>query len=398
MTNAQLAAAFDQIADILDFQGANPFRVRAYRNGARVVGDYSESLAAIVRESPDELTKIEGIGAELALKIKTLVLTGELPFLKELQAQVPESVLALMRIPGLGPKKAAVLHKELGVQSLDQLRAACEAGEVRKLKGFGEKTEQLILKGIGQAEVANKRILWAEADLVVAALREHLRPTPGITQLEFAGSYRRGKDTIGDLDVLVTSSEPSAIMDAFGGFAEVAEVITRGDTKMSVRTHKGLQIDLRVVPQESFGAALQYFTGSKEHNVTLRGLAKDRGLKINEYGVFQVEGERETRVCGATEEEVYAALDLPLFPPESRENRGEFALADAGDLPRLIEVDDIRGDLHMHTHATDGSALIAEMVAAARARGLSYIAITDHSQGVSMARGLNSERRLAQWA
>ena len=397
MTNAHIADAFDLIGDILDFQGANPFRVRAYRNSARTIRDYPEPLAAMVETGKAKLTEIEGIGDDLASKIITLVQTGALPQLEELKKAVPDSVLALLRIPGVGPKKAAALHKQLNILTLEQLKAACEGGKVRELKGFGEKTEQIILQGISIAAQAGLRLYWAEADQVVQELREHFRGCKSIEQLEFGGSYRRGKETVGDLDILIVAANPTEAMDRLASFPEVTQIQTRGETKMSVRIANGFQVDLRVVPAESFGAALQYFTGSKEHNVILRGRAKDQGLKINEWGVFRVKGDKETRLCGATEKEVYDTLQLPVFPPEIREGRREFEWAAAGELPELITVDDIRGDLHMHTTATDGSASIEEMIAAARERGLSYIAITDHSQRVSMARGLTPERLLEQW-
>ena len=397
MTNAHIADAFDLIGDILDFQGANPFRVRAYRNSARTIRDYPEPLAGMVETGKQKLVEIDGIGDDLAAKIITLVQTGSLPQLEELKKQVPDSVLALLRIPGVGPKKAAALHKELKILTLEQLKAACEAGQVRELKGFGEKTEQLILQGIGIASQAGQRLYWAEADQIVQELREHFRGCKSIKQLEFGGSYRRGKETIGDLDILVVAPDPTEAMDCLASFPETTTVIGRGETKMSIRIASGFQVDLRVVPAESFGAALQYFTGSKEHNIILRGRAKDQGLKISEWGVFRVKGEKETRIAGATEQEVYDTLKLPVFPPEIREGRREFEWADAGKLPELITLEDIRGDLHMHTTASDGSASIEEMIAAARAQGLSYIAITDHSQRVSMARGLNGERLLEQW-
>jgi DNA polymerase (family 10) len=397
MTNSHIADAFDLIGDILDFQGANPFRVRAYRNSARTIRDYTEPLAAMVETQKEKLTEIEGIGDDLAAKIITLVSTGSLPMLEDLKKQVPDSVLALLRIPGLGPKKAAALHKQLGIQTLEQLKAACDEHKVRELKGFGEKTEQLILQGMSIAHQASQRLYWAEADQFVQALRDHFKPCKSIEQLEFAGSYRRGKETVGDLDILVVAKKPDEAMDCLEKFPETTQVIGRGDTKMSIRTANGFQIDLRVVPAESFGAALQYFTGSKEHNVILRGRAKDNGLKINEWGVFRIKGDKETRIGGTTEAEIYDTLKLPLFPPEIREGRREFDWAEAGDLPDLITVEDIRGDLHMHTTASDGSASIEEMIAAAKERGLSYIAITDHSQRVSMAHGLDPKRLLAQW-
>ncbi len=393
MNNAQIAAAFDEMADILEFQGANPFRVRAYRNAARAMMDLGEQLATMVAEKRP-LTDLQGIGKDLAEKIETLVMTGDLKQWKELREQVPASVLAMLRVPGMGPKKAAVLHKELGIQSLDMLRAACEQQKVRELKGFGAKTEEQILKGLDFAATTTVRFLWKQADDYAQALRAFLADCPSIEKLELAGSYRRGKETVGDLDIVVVSSDHRQVMDRFADFPGIADVLARGETKMSVRLIQGLQVDLRVIPAESFGAAMQYFTGSKEHNVVLRGRAKAAGLKINEWGVFR----GEERIAGETEEGVYQTLGLPWIAPELRENRKEYEWADANQLPELITVDDIRGDLHMHTTATDGKATLAEMVAAAQARGLSYIAITDHSQRVTMANGLDGPRLLQQWA
>jgi DNA polymerase (family 10) len=399
MTNARIADVFEQIADLLEFQGANPFRVRAYRNGARTIRDYPEALSAILADPERKLTDLEGLGKDLAQKCRVLIASGKLPFLDELRAQVPESVLALLRIPGLGPKKAAALHRQLGIQDLDQLQAACEAQQVRTLKGFGEKTEKLILDGLAHARsaAAEARLYWADADQIVQELVAHLRDCPGLERLEPAGSYRRGKETVGDLDLLVVAKESGAVMDRLAEFPRVDETILRGGTKMSVRLDNGFQVDLRVVPERSFGAAWQYFTGSKEHNVILRGRAKQLGLKVNEWGVFRVTPGKETYLAGATEADVYAALGWPEFPPELREARQEFDWAARAGLPDLITLDDIRGDLHMHTTATDGQASLREMVDAARHRGLRYIAITDHSQRVSMAGGLNPDRLLRQW-
>lgn len=401
MTNQEIAAVFEQIADLLEYQSANPFRVRAYRNGAKKISELTEPLAAIADDESRSLTDLEGIGKDLAEKIETLLSTGTLPMLEELQAQIPAGVLTLSRIPGVGPKKAAALHKELGISSLAELRAACEQQRVRGLKGFGAKTEETILKGLAIAEDAGVRMRWADAETVVDALLEHMNGEPAIQQMEIAGSYRRGRDTIGDLDLLVDATNVKAVMDRFGSFAQVQETIARGDTKMAVRLASGLQVDLRVVPAESFGAALQYFTGSKEHNVIMRGRAKQQGLKVSDWGVFRIEdadGEpKETYIAGRTEEEVYAAIGLPWFPPEMREAREEYNWAAAGELPTLVTIEDIRGDLHMHTTASDGQDSIEEMVAAACARGLSYIAITDHSKRVSMAHGLDGERLRRQW-
>jgi DNA polymerase (family 10) len=409
MTNAEIADAFDQVADILEFQGANQFRVRAYRNAARTIRDLPESAADIVADSSRKLTDIEGIGKDLADKIAALATTGRLEMLEELKQQVPESVLSMMRVPGLGPKRAAMLFKELKVTTLEELRAACEAHKVRELKGFGAKTEDSILGGLQFAAEADKRVLWAEADDLVQEILAHMRGCPALEQIEAAGSYRRGRDTVGDLDFLAvtrstgcpaggtrlpgTRLRVAVVMDHFASYAGLAEVQSRGETKLTARLRSGLHVDLRVVPAESFGAAMQYFTGSKAHNVVVRGLAKERGLKVNEYGVFR----GDEQIAGRNEEEVYAALDLPCFPPEMREARREFQWAAEGPLPRLLELGDIRGDLHMHSTWTDGQATIEQMALAAKARGLKYIAMTDHSKRVTMVNGLDETRILKQW-
>jgi len=394
MTNHEIAAVFGQVADLLEFQGANPFRVRAYRNAARTIHDFSQSIAGIVEDPERSLTDIEGIGKDLAEKIATLIETGSLPMLDELLAEIPESVLAILRVPGLGPKRAATLFNELHVTTLDELRDACATHKVQKLKGFGAKTEAAILQGLDIAGEADRCILWAEADEHAQAILAHLRQCKAVEQIEAAGSYRRGKETVGDLDFLVVAGKAKEPMDRLAEYEGTTSVIARGETKMSVRLGGGLQVDLRVVPAESFGAALQYFTGSKEHNIVLRGRAKDAGLKINEYGVFR--GEKQ--IAGRTEDEVYAALKLPCIPPELREARQEFEWADAGQLPKLIELDDIQGDLHTHTGWSDGTASIEEMAEAARRRGLKYLAITDHSKRVAMANGLDGRRLRQQWA
>ncbi len=405
MQNAEIAAALDEIADLLEFEGANQFRVRAYRNASRVIHDLAEPAERIVAAANRKLTDLSGIGADLAEKIATLVLTGSIPALEELRAKVPESVLALLRIPGLGPKKAAVLFKELSIATLDQLRAACEAHRVRELKGFGAKTEETILAGIGLAASPEaQRMYWNDADAIAQTILTHLRVCQSIRRMDAAGSYRRGKETIGDLDIVVESADGAEVMDRLGELPDSEKVLARGDTKMSVRLGRGLQVDLRIVPEKSYGAALVYFTGSKQHNIVLRGLAKDRGLKINEYGVFRVaknaaDDDEPTGqyVCGRTEAEVYEQLELPLIPPELREARLEWDWAKLDPRPKLIEAADIQGDLHMHTTESDGKATLAEMVAAARQRGLKYIAITDHSQRTSMAHGLDGTRLRRQW-
>jgi DNA polymerase (family 10) len=407
VTNAEIAAAFDTVADLLEYQGSNVFRVRAYRNAARTIGTMVESLAT-VRRAPDRgLTDLEGIGADLAGKIETLLDSGKLPLLDELQKQVPAVVFELMRVPGLGPKKVKTLVDELAIDSLDALEKACREGRVEDIKGFGAKTQAAILENIGFAkDPAHSRLLWNEADDIARQLIDWMRQCPESRQVEGAGSWRRGKETVGDLDLVVDSDAPGAVMDHLEQWPGATGVLQRGDTKTSLRGPRGVQIDLRVVDSGSFGAALQYFTGSKEHNVRLRSRARDRSLTINEYGVFRLEPSasddarpaKGRSVAGRTEAEVYEAVGLPWIPPELREGGDEIALAERGELPVLVELADMRGDLHMHTTATDGEDTLAEMVRAAVARGLSYIAITDHGQRVTMARGLDAKRLLKQWA
>jgi DNA polymerase (family 10) len=405
VTNAEIAAVFEEIADLLEFKGENAFRIRAYRNAARHVEGMVESLAGVRADPARRLTDIDGIGSDLAAKIETLLDGMPLKMLEDLREAVPASAFDVMRVPGLGPKKARILVEQLGIDSLDALETACQEGRVRGLKGFGAKTEAAILENVGFAKnPENSRLLWHDADLLVQRQIEHLRSCPEVRRVEGAGSWRRGRQTVGDLDIVVDSDDVAAVMDHFSSSPDVQAVLLRGETKMSVRINGDVQVDLRVVQAASFGAALQYFTGSKEHNVMIRGRARDRGLSVNEYGVFpiaageKVVGARErTPQHGATEEEVYAAVGLPWIPPELREGRDEVVWAEGGCLPTLITVEDIRGDLHMHTHATDGEDSLADMAAAAIARGLSYIAITDHGQRVRMAHGLDASRLLRQW-
>ena len=397
MENGQISAQITKLADLLEFQGANSFKIRAYRRGARVIKDSTESFSTMAQSDPSVLLEVDGIGKGVAEKITQLIQEGEISEINEILETVPATVLDILRIPGLGPKKAAALYQELGIQTLEQLQAACEAGEVQKLKGFAAKTEKSILEGMAIATAANERIYWSEADQLASSLSSHLNQCESIGQLEFAGSYRRGRETVGDLDILVVSQDPASVMAHFGNYPDLEQIIVQGDTKMSIRVGNSFQVDLRVVEADAFGAALQYFTGSKDHNVEVRGRAKQLGMKINEYGVFQVDGDSETYIAGATESEVYEALGMPCFAPELREARTEFDWAAQNALPDLIEVAQIQGDLHMHTTATDGKASIEEMADAAHARGLKYIAITDHSQRVSVANGLDAERLLAQW-
>lgn len=389
--NADVAAVFEEMADLLEIEGSNPFRIRAYRNAARTLRDLPREVGAMLDEGED-LTELPGIGEDLAGKIKEIVQTGTAVALEEHRKKVPKTLTELLRIPGIGPKRVKALYHDLGIRTLDQLQKAAQDGLVRSLQGFGEKTERYILSHLKERAGEEKRFQLAVATQYAEALVTYLRESLGVKQVVVAGSYRRAKETIGDLDILVTTALGSPVMDRFTSYPEVQEVLAHGATKSSVRLASKLQVDVRVVPEDSYGAALQYFTGSKAHNVALRHLAQQRGLKINEYGVFR--GDRS--VAGATEESVYAAVGLPWIPPELRENRGEFEAARAGCLPALVEVADLKGDLHSHTKATDGRNSIREMAEAARARGLEYLGITDHSRRLTMAKGLDPKRLFEQ--
>lgn len=392
MKNEQIAQCFELLADLLEIQGANPFRIRAYRNAARTISSTAQSLADLVASQQD-LTSLEGIGKDLAAQIREIITTGHHTQLEELQEQIPPGVLDMLRIPGVGPKKVAVFFKDLHLTSLDELQAAAEAGRLSELKGFGKKTEQSILQNIAQARQAAQRISIADARAASEAIVEDLLKLPGVRNASAAGSCRRRKETCGDLDVLATCDDADIPMNALATHPLVDSVLQRGDTKQRVRLKTGVELDLRVVPEESYGAALQYFTGSKEHNVVVRQRAKDLGLKVNEYGVFR----GEEYVAGRTEEDVYAAIGLPWMPPELRENRLEFNMIETGGIPELVTLSDIQGDLHMHTTASDGAGTIEQMAEAARERGLRYIAITDHSKRVSMANGLDAVRLRKHW-
>ncbi|MGQ9686975.1 MAG: DNA polymerase/3'-5' exonuclease PolX, partial [Thiobacillaceae bacterium] len=389
--NADIAAIFEEIADLLEIQGANPFRVRAYRNAARTVGEFGRELAAMIAKG-QALPKIPGIGEDLARKIHEIATTGKSTFLERLHRELPETITELLHVPGLGPKKVKALYDQLRVDSLDDLRAAAQAGRIRMLPGFGEKTEQHILEALRVRADESRRFKRPVAAQYAEALARHLRAAQGVGRVEIAGSYRRCRETVGDIDLLVTASDSGPVMARFTGYDEVAEVLSQGETRASVVLRCGLQVDLRVVPEASYGAALLYFTGAKAHNIALRKRAQARGLKLNEYGVFR--GERP--IAGETEASVYAALGLPWIPPELREDRGEVEWAERGPLPELVTRADLKGDLHCHTKASDGANTLREMAEAARARGLSYLAITEHSQRLRMARGLDTSRLLRQ--
>jgi DNA polymerase (family 10) len=377
--NADIAAAFEEIADLLELGDENPFRVRAYRNAARVVGGLSLDLAATLAEGA-ELPKLPGIGADLAGKIREIAATGSCKLLAQLRRRFPAGITALLALPGLGPKRVRAL-RAARIGSLEDLRRAARAGKLPALPGFGEKTAQRIVDA-AQAQLAAPR----RFKLALAA--QYAEPLAKYLGAVVAGSYRRRKDTVGDLDFLVVSDEPEKVGARFVKYPEVKEVLASGTTRSSVRLASGIQADLRVVPRESYGAALHYFTGSKSHNIAVRKLGIARGLKINEYGVWR----GEKRVAGETEESVYAAVGLPYIEPELRENQGELEAARRGALPRLVELADLRGDLHAHTSATDGRNTVREMALAAKARGLEYFAVTDHSRRLAMAHGLDPRR------
>ena len=390
MTNAQIAAAFKEIANRLEILGENPFRVRSYRKAARICGDMPAALADMLARDED-LTKIDGIGKSTAEKIAELVGTGTCATLGELRIKLPATLTELLTIESLGPKKVKLLYEQVGVAGVEDLARAARDGKLETLPGFGTKSVEKILAGIDRYRRAAGRFLLsrgiATAERIIGQLADLAE------RIDYAGSTRRGKETIGDVDILAVSADGGAIMDRFVAMDDVEEVIARGRTKCSVRLSDGLQVDLRVVPAESFGAAMHYFTGSKEHNVAVRDRAKHRGLKVNEYGVFK--GEAEQRVGGAEEADVFEAVGLPYIEPELREDRGELAAAEAGKLPELIELADIRGDLQMHTTESDGKHSIREMAEAARVLGYEYIAITDHSKSTRIANGLD-ETRLAK--
>lgn len=390
--NADIAAIFDEIADLLEIQGENTFRVRAYRNAARTVGEFPRDLKVLI-DSGGGLPKLPGVGADLAGKITEICSTGACALLVELHKKLPAAISALLALPGLGPKRVKVLHDALEVNTLEDLERALRSGRVREIPGFGEKTEQHLLQALAVRSGEGHRFKLAVAMQYAIPLVAHLKRVHGVREAVAAGSLRRMRETVGDVDILVAAGAraSAAVMEAFCTYDEVAEVRARGETRSTVVLRCGLQVDLRVVTPPSYGAALHYFTGSKAHNIAVRRLGQERGLKINEYGVFR----GEQRVAGETEESVFKAVGLAYIPPELREDRGEIEAARANRLPRLIERRDLKGDLHVHTKATDGRNTMREMAAAAHEAGLSYIAITDHSRRLTVARGLDP-RRLSQ--
>ncbi|AUX23876.1 DNA polymerase III [Sorangium cellulosum] len=387
MENVDIARVFEEVADLLEIQDESPFRVRAYRTAARTLGALGEPVAGLLeREGAGALTALPGIGKDLAGKIVELLETGELSLLKELTAKTPESLVGMMRIPSLGPRRARLLHDSLGVATVDELEEAARSGRLVGVRGFGEKLAATILDGCLKRRATAGRVRLADAEAQVEPLLRHLRAAREALVVEVAGSLRRRKETVGDVDILVCARRGEPVAARLLSYPEIKQVLARGATKCSVVLRSGLQIDLRVVPPASYGAALHYFTGSKAHNITVRTLGVARGLKINEYGVFR--GDR--RIGGQAEEDVFRAVGLPWIPPELREDAGEIEAARARRLPELVEVGAIRGDLHVHTTYTDGRDELEAMVRACAARGYDYVAITDPTRAVRVAGGLDA--------
>jgi DNA polymerase (family X) len=385
--NSDVARIFNQVADLLEIESANPFRIRAYRNASRTVAGLPKRVSDMV-EDGESLDDLPGIGKDLAGKIKEIVETGTLSQLEEIEKRTPPDLGELMKIPGLGGKRVRALHKDLGISTTEELKEKAKQGEIRKLAGFGEKTEQKLLQEIEEAAGQGERVRIFEAEETAEDLLRYFKKVKGIKSITVAGSYRRRKETVGDLDILVSCRKDSKVMEAFVEYDEVKRITAKGSTKSSVVLRSGLQVDLRKVPAVCYGAALHYFTGSKAHNIAIRKIGVKKKLKINEYGVFK----GDKRVAGKKEEEVYQRVDLPYIEPELREDNGEIEAARLGTLPKLVTLDDLRGDLHAHTKETDGHNTLEEMAEAAKKRGYEYLAITEHSKRVTMVGGFDAAK------
>lgn len=389
--NAEIADQFTKMADLLEIEGANPFRIRAYRNAARTISGLSENLADLIANNAD-LTELPYIGEDLASKIKQIVETGELAALKDEEKHVPLILSQLMTLEGLGPKRVKLLYDTLNIKSIQDLETALQNNTLSKIKGFGEKISQKIKQSIQyQSEYAHRYSL-IEAMPIAERLITFLKKIPGIDKVEVAGSFRRRKETVGDLDVVISAKNPAQIIKKFVQYDEIREILAEGTTRSSVKLSSGIQVDIRAIPTQNYGAALFYFTGSKAHNIALRKMAMQKGLKINEYGIYK----KNQVIAGKTEAEIYNTFGLAYIEPELREDNGEIAAAKKNQLPHLITLEDIRGDLHAHTNATDGANSLAAMVDAAKAKGYEYLAITDHSQHLRVANGLNTKQVFAQ--
>jgi len=399
MENKDLARIFSEIADILEIQEANPFRIRSFRRTAQIIRDLTFNGVQACQEDPEKLRKISGIGEGTIKKVQEIAETGASQEHEDLKGQIPPSLLTLLELQNLGPKKISLFWKTLNIGTIDELEKAAREEKLRSLPGMGEKSEAKILKAIADHRLLQGRFRLDDGIEICQGLIEYLKSKVKLKRISPAGSVRRRRETVGDIDILVTCDSPLEAIDAFIGYPDVQEVLSQGETKVSVVLRRGLQADLRVLEDESFGAALQYFTGSKAHNVALRERAKRMGYKISEYGLYRLDDGKEDppkKVAGEDEEGIYRLLDLSLMPPEIRENRGEIEKAEAGRLPDLVSMEDIRGDLHMHTTATDGRNSIQEMADAGIAVGYQYIAITDHSKALAMTGGLDEKRLLAQ--
>jgi DNA polymerase (family 10) len=391
METARIASILDEMGTLLEVRGENPFRCRAYHNAAQALKGLPADLSEMVGEG--SLASVPGIGSTMLSYISQLVTTGQLPAYEELKRQTPPGLVALLRVPGLGPKKIKQLHDELKIETLAELRSASESGQIAALKGFGAKTAAKILEGIAFVESVGDRILQSTARRLVGPVFEAVRQFPGVIRAEVCGSLRRRAETIGDLDLLVSSNDPAEVLDRFVKLPLVAAVLAHGPTKASIRLAEGVQCDLRVVTDAQFPFAQHYFTGSKAHNIAMRRRAITRGLKLNEYGL---DGETSTIACD-TETALFAALGVHFIPPELREDQGEIEAAEAGPLPALVELGDLTGTFHCHTDWSDGAATLAEMAEAAMASGLRYLGIADHSRSAGYAGGLSVERVRQQW-
>ena len=387
ISNMEIASLFDQLADLLEIKGENAFKIRAYRNAARTIENLGTDLRKMLEEGED-ISQIPTIGEHIARKIAEIIKTGRLAKLEMIKHAFPPHLLDLLKVEGIGPKRAKVLYTELNIASLDGLKKAAEKHQIRALKGFSEKLEKKILKGTILAKKEGKRFMYSVAEPYAEALEAYLKNFKGALQVIVAGSFRRRKETVGDLDILATSAHPALLIDYFVKYPDIKEVISKGDTRSTVILKNELQVDLRCVAEESYGAALHYFTGSKSHNIAVRIMARDMGMKVNEYGVFR----GEKKIAGSTEEEVYRTVGMAYIEPELRESRGEHRAAKAGKLPRLITEEEIRGDLHMHTLYSDGHNTVLEIAEAAKKRGYSYIALTDHSKHLTIVHGLDEKR------
>ncbi|HET9949231.1 MAG TPA: DNA polymerase/3'-5' exonuclease PolX [Longimicrobiales bacterium] len=406
MHNLDVARTLTLLADLLEIQGANPFRIRAYRNAVNTIQGLSRQLETMVAEGED-LTELPDIGKNVAAHIEELIRTGSIDRLREVEAEIPRSLVELVQLEGLGPKKARKLYDELGIRSLDDLRAALDSGRVAELPGFGARSAEKLRKALEKRRDEQRRFRIDEAEALIEGLVEHVRAAPGVERVEVAGSLRRRKETIGDVDLLALAvGDGTPVVEHFVAYPGASTAEAAGPTKGTIVLGSGLQVDLRVVPARSFGAALVYFTGSKEHNVNMRTRAVRNRLRVNEWGVFRVPGgvdpdtlgkEEGERIAGDTEESVYEALGMVWVPPVLRENRGEIELALGGRLPELVSLEDIRGDLQMHSTWSDGKTTIEEMARACLERGYEYLAITDHSQAMAMVQGLTPKRAREQW-